>query len=406
MVRFSKLFFSLHLTVASRVAYDFLLLPSIHQHPPPHNLEIRNPYLSLLPLTPSSPALLNAMLAVAYRHYLNLTGPSPTIPALHPSATSLVAVPASSTSTLYSTPALLRYKIASYHHLSSTLSHPTSVPPETILAAVMLFLFFETLEGGDGEAWKVHIKGARRVVGWVLRSLIGGAQNNMIRIFMSHVEMIEIMGNTLTPGGLGQGVVRESGLWYATSEELLQLLHERDTHNFLGCPAPLLLCLHAINNLKVEPAPDWASFGATLTEIWSFDAGVYVATRPTGLVHPHQERLVEAWKVGVEIYLHEACGANEVGMVELYQRLMTELAGIPRGSPLWKGAVWLVFVAGVGTRGQEERGVVRGMLGWLWEVLPQGNIVQMGRVLEEMWDTGSSKWGWWGGGGVGGWLFI
>lgn len=98
-----------------------------------------NPYRNLLPLAAHSPSFLNAALAVSARHCANSAG----FPETH----------------------ALAYRGRAMKSLWRDLqSNGTRVVvQEPVLAAILLFLFFEMLEGGR-DMWKLHLQGARVMI--------------------------------------------------------------------------------------------------------------------------------------------------------------------------------------------------------------------------------------------------
>jgi len=59
------------------------------------------------------------------------------------------------------------YKGRAINSLSQDLQKPnydgTTIVREPVLAAMLLFLFFEALESGK-DTWKIHLQGARRLI--------------------------------------------------------------------------------------------------------------------------------------------------------------------------------------------------------------------------------------------------
>jgi hypothetical protein len=359
------------LTVERRVASDFVLYDHYSD----------NPYRKLLPAAAHSPALLNAMLAVAARHHSNMCGTSEE-----------TALP---------------YKGRSFYHLSHDLQRlgPKKILNESTLAVVMLFLFFETLDGGL-DTWKIHLRGARRLIQMCgqLDSLPEGT-SSMLRIFINHVTLIDIIGRTLSSTSL------EPVPWDINStspeEVTAEGLRDGEAYNFLGCPAELLEIIHTISLLKSRsPISHASSAGDSdpdtylrscqriLACIDSFSPQAYISTR-TDINESNTFELLQlvfAYKCASRIYavesLFQSITTSDT-VAPYHADLRHHLSALKSGSFMLKGAVWPVFVAGTGATNEVERQWVRDQLTRLWGVLPQGNIRNAGLVLEDIWRRGS-----------------
>lgn len=317
------------------------------------------------------------MVAVAARHHANLTDPT----------NDTLALP---------------YQGRSFHFLAKTLQFgPSQILTESTLAVIMMFLFFEALDGGLN-TWRVHLLGAQKLIqlgiGYAPPTQ---AASQMLRVFTAHATLIDIIGRTLSRGG-------ENWESITTSETLSVLRQgsgETDTYNFLGCPPILLETLHQINSRAELPH-------ALLSRIDVFDTTKYIESRSLP-EQPDLPYLVSAYRAATRIYCLETMFPME-STKSTHEELRGQLEKIPRGSILLKGAVWPVFVAGTGARGEVERRWVRKMLARLWEVLPQCNIRSAGRELEIMWKRWDEEGGgeevvggaWRKWGGEGDWLFI
>jgi hypothetical protein len=356
-----------------------------------------NPYRHLLPAATQHPALLNGMLAVAARHHSNLCG-TPVTKHLH-------------------------YKGLSFSYLSRDLQRlgTKGILTEPTLAVVMLFIFFETLDSGL-DTWKIHLRGARRLIQECLEmeSLPEGT-SAMLKIFMNHVTLVDIIGRTLAFGTSSEPVVFDSEI-----PEFLSVLRDGEAYNFLGCPAELLEIIHAITLLKcrspsspiaaAKDDPDTYLYSCQqiLSRIDSFAPDLYITTRidiyesdPPGLLE-----LVYAYKCAARIYAVETLFPTVTTFDTLapyHLELRTHLSALDDGSMFLKGAVWPVFIAGTGARTEEEKEWTRGQLERVWDLLPQWNIRNAGKVLEELWvnceGTKETGWGWLERGGKD-WLFV
>lgn len=358
-----------------------------------------NPYRHLMPTAADHPALLYGMLAVAARHHSNLCG---TPVSRH-----------------------LPYKGQSFRHLSRSLRRleRDGVVDEATLAVVMLFIFFETLDGGP-DTWRIHLRGARRLIRESLarRESLSRETSAMLHIFMNHVTLVDIIGRTLAfkpePERLRAGFDTEM-------PEFLSVLRDGEAYNFLGCPAHLLEAIHAVTQLRgrwpapapAPPMPVCADDDAeahyleacqqVLSQIDSFDPDDYMTTR-SDLGEPDDQRgllqLVRAYKCAARIYAFETlfpvvaadAPPELLLLAPLHGELRTHLSALGDGSVYLKGAVWLVFIAGTGAYTAEQREWTRQQLRRVWTLLPQGNIRNAGVVLEELWlhgdATGQTGW--------------
>ncbi|KAF8534071.1 fungal-specific transcription factor domain-containing protein [Trichophaea hybrida] len=357
-----------------RVARDLVLFDRVSD----------NPYRHLLPAAGQHLALLNGILAVAARHHSNLMG----------------------------TPATkhLPYKGLSYSYLSRDLQRlgTRGILTEPTLAVVMLFIFFETLDSGL-DTWKIHLRGARRLIRECLamESLPEGA-SAMLKIFMNHVTLVDIIGRTLAFGSSPEPVVFDNEI-----PEFLSVLRDGEAYNFLGCPAELLEIIHAITLLKCrspsspiaaekdDPDTYIGSCQGILLRIDSFAPDFYITTRididesdPPGLL-----QLVYAYKCAVRIYAVETLLPNVTTFDKLspyHSELRRHLSALEDGSMFLKGAVWPVFIAGTGARTEEEKEWTLKQLERVWDLLPQWNIRNAGKVLKELWVNceGTKEEGW------------
>jgi len=325
-----------------------------------------------MPAAAHHPALLNGILAVAARHHSNLTNTSMT---KH-----------------------LPYKGLSFGYLSQDLQRlgTKGILTESTLAVVMLFIFFETLDGGLN-TWKIHLRGACRLIhGCLALDSLPENTSAMLRIFMNHVALVDIIGRTLAFSTSTEPVVFDSEI-----PEFLAVLREGEAYNFLGCPAELLEVIHTITLLKPRvrstpphEAPDFlATARALLSGIDGFSADAYVAARSDidradshALMH-----LVHAYRYAARVYAVETLFPSVTtpdSVATYHTELRRHIGALEDRSLFLKGAVWPVFVAGTGAHSSEERAWTREQLGRLWEVLPQGNIKSAGMVLEDMWERG------------------
>lgn len=109
-----------------------------------------------------NPSFLHAALAVAARHHSNNCN----FPETH----------------------ALVYKGRAYRHLYSALqTQATKGVTEPVLAAMLLFLFFEALDSGK-DTWKIHLRAARRLiqVSGGMRGVRGG-MSSMLSVLITHV---------------------------------------------------------------------------------------------------------------------------------------------------------------------------------------------------------------------------
>jgi hypothetical protein len=284
---------------------------------------------------------------------------------------------------------------------------PRGIITEPTLAVVMLFIFFEALDGGVN-TWKIHLRGARRLIQecLALDSLPAGT-SEMLRIFMNHVTLVDIIGRTLAFSSNNEPAALDDEI-----SGFLAVLREGERYNFLGCPAALLEVIHAITRLKPRAVSDEAFMAqaqALLSKIDNFNADGYVAMRTDidAADSPSLLQLVYAYMCAARIYALETLfpGVTTPETVAPYHaELRARISALETGSLFLKGAVWPVFVAGTGARTEEERRWTREQLGRLFGVLPQENIRSAGTVLEEMWAR-EAGWRWLEGAGKD-WLFV
>ncbi|KAI5816096.1 fungal-specific transcription factor domain-containing protein [Pyronema omphalodes] len=356
-----------------RVASDLVLFDRVTD----------NPYRHLLPVAANHPALLNGMLAVAARHHANACGSSLTI---H-----------------------MPYKSHSINSLAHDLANfgRKGQLSEATLAVVMLFIFFETLDGGL-DTWKIHLRGARWLIGECLKMpSLPDSTAAMLQIFMNHVTLVDIIGRTLAFADTNEPVVFDPEI-----PEFLDVLRNGEAYNFLGCPAELLELIHCVTLLKCrspsspllskkdDPDTYLSSCQNLLHRIDTFEPASYISTRddipdaPPGLLD-----LIAAYKFATRIYAMETLFPSVTTVEELapyHEELRKHLGAIDDESMFLKGAVWLVFIAGTGARKEEEKEWTREQFKRLLIMLPQKNIRNAGEVLEGIWkrSAGTNETGW------------
>lgn len=109
-----------------------------------------------------NPPFLHAALAVAARHHSNNCN----FPETH----------------------ALVYKGRAYKHLYNALQTQTAGGvTEPVLAAMLLFLFFEALDSGR-DTWKIHLRAARRLIQMSggMKGIKGG-MSSMLSVLITHV---------------------------------------------------------------------------------------------------------------------------------------------------------------------------------------------------------------------------
>lgn len=135
--------------VDKRVCRDFILFEK----------DGDNPYRNLLPMAAQNPSFLHAALAVAARHHSNNCN----FPETH----------------------ALVYKGRAYRYLYSALqTQTTNGVTEPVLAAMLLFLFFEALDSGKN-TWKIHLRAARRLI--QVSGGMRGGMSSMLSVLITHV---------------------------------------------------------------------------------------------------------------------------------------------------------------------------------------------------------------------------
>lgn len=144
-----------------------------------------NPYSQAVSMMPSSPALANAILAVAACHCAHSATGSPLVSLLNgrgyrlPSSSRAVfPISPSSASSLSHSDLLNQYLVLKHNSLrllSADLGDPNSSRRSETLATVLFLALLELMESGAG-FWSVHIEGAKRLLeGGVGNSTASGA---------------------------------------------------------------------------------------------------------------------------------------------------------------------------------------------------------------------------------------
>lgn len=133
----------------------------------------KNPYSQAISMMPSSPALTNAILAVAACHCAHGATGSPLVSFLNgrvqrlPSCSQAIFLANSSPGSSSSHSELLKQYLVLKHnslrHLSEDLGDPNSSRRSETLATVLFLALLELMESGAG-FWSVHIEGAKKLL--------------------------------------------------------------------------------------------------------------------------------------------------------------------------------------------------------------------------------------------------
>ncbi|PUU75486.1 fungal-specific transcription factor domain-domain-containing protein [Tuber borchii] len=348
-----------------------------------------NPYRNLLSLAAEHPSFLHAALAVSARHYSNNTG--------------------------FSETDALVYKGRAINSLSQDLQKPnydgTTIVREPVLAAMLLFLFFEALESGK-DTWKIHLQGARRLI--QMSGGMDGQRSNLsssLGVLITHVAAIDIIGKSLAFSG---GADTDTLSWGGTNsnpEEIFKFLEQAEHYSFLGCPAELLQLISLVSQHKKAPPTTTATFPTTqtlLSRITNFNPQDWVSKRlpslnqnAAGTSIPRLDARelyhhVCAYKCAVHILALQVLTPSSPSAVpktdELVDEIIAHITSFEPGSVFFKGVFWPVFLAGAAATNERQREFVRETLKNIWELLPQFNVKSAGVLLEAMWKDGEGSW--------------
>ncbi|RPB05580.1 hypothetical protein L873DRAFT_1662152 [Choiromyces venosus 120613-1] len=367
-----------------------------------------NPYRNLLSLAASHPSFLHAALAVSARHYSNNTG--------YPETHALV------------------YKGRAINSLSRDLQQPNyddegtgdMVVREPVLAAMLLFLFFEALESGK-DTWKIHLQGARRLIQMSGGQRRRGSRSNLsssLGVLITHVAAIDIIGQSLAFSKTPTPTPTTNFTHPSTppteeqdQEEIFHSLGQAEHYSFLGCPAELLRVISLVSKHKNFPSPSISPSSPSPADLMSrihrFSPEAWVRTRlpslnqnAAGSSIPRLDARelyhhVCAYKCAVHIFALQVLppsappsgGGPTAG--ELVDEIITHLSSFEPSSVFFKGAMWPIFLAGAAATSEPQRAFVRATLANIWALLPQCNIKSAGVLLEEMWRDGDGHGGDW-----------
>ncbi|KAG0127342.1 hypothetical protein HOY82DRAFT_523532 [Tuber indicum] len=348
-----------------------------------------NPYRNLLPLAAEHPPFLHAALAVSARHYSNNTG-------------------------FQGTHSLV-YKGRAINSLSQDLQKPNydgngaTIVREPVLAAMLLFLFFEALESGK-DTWKIHLRGARRLI--QMSGGMGRQRSNLsssLGVLITHVAAIDIIGKSLAFSG---GADTDTLSWGSTSgnpEEIFKFLEQAEHYSFLGCPTELLQVISLVSQHKNPPTTTTSpTIQTLLSRIANFNPQDWVNRRlpslnqnAAGTSIPRLDARelyhhVCAYKCAVHIFALQVLTPSSSPVVrktdELVDEIITHIASFEPGSVFFKGVVWPIFLAGAAATSEYQREFVRVTLKNIWKLLPQFNIKSAGVLLEAMWRDAEGDW--------------
>ncbi|KAI5866740.1 fungal-specific transcription factor domain-containing protein [Durotheca rogersii] len=276
---------------------------------------------------------------------------------------------------------------------------------DALLAAVFLLIWVDVVDSGRS-SWKFHLEGLSVLISLrrTLRANPDGSANTHFDLdfhnwFEETFAVLAIFGSTFTPRMLRL-------LDIIPKAELKDTLVRVESHTWTGCPADLMLVLHALTMLSSEatdPSDREDAISEWFARLRDFDCASWTEQGP----HPSSARgrraLVEAWKGSIEIYGRRALGRRaprrrgkekegedkeEEELVvpdDLVELTLLYLERIDHRDMHFKGTVWPLFVVGAEARTARQRRAVTDIARHLIEYLRMSTLHAALVQLERIW---------------------
>ncbi|KLO97753.1 uncharacterized protein FFB20_14994 [Fusarium fujikuroi] len=326
-----------------------------------------NPFLSLMPLAPSSQALSHIMISISAFHIAHRLDISQA--QLQPGYSEVVRI------ALLNKQKALRY-----------LKHELRVQPEintdAVIAAVLLFVNLDVVEFG-GRGWKYHLRGAEELIR-IRKGLVVDDSENWLQF--------GILGSTLVPSHS----LRVAPMPLDTG--LLDTLRRSEQQTWIGCPADLLSLLHVMNTLRA--VSDHSSHAdETVTSILdgldNFSPRSWAHDFPDPQHYESRYHLAHAYKAAVSVYAVQIIAelssppssffSDAFRLIELG---ISHMSQIQASDFHIKSLVWPAFVLGAGAQELQTREDVRNIMHNIWVSSCCYNVRTALWMLERIWEWG------------------
>ncbi|QGI63997.1 hypothetical protein CEK27_007968 [Fusarium fujikuroi] len=324
-----------------------------------------NPFLSLMPLAPSSQALSHIMISISAFHIAHRLDISQA--QLQPGYSEVVRI------ALLNKQKALRY-----------LKHELRVQPEintdAVIAAVLLFVNLDVVEFG-GRGLNISILLVQR------KSPAANEESHRTDSFR-----FGILGSTLVPSHS----LRVAPMPLDTG--LLDTLRRSEQQTWIGCPADLLSLLHVMNTLRA--VSDHSSHAdETVTSILdgldNFSPRSWAHDFPDPQHYESRYHLAHAYKAAVSVYAVQIIAelssppssffSDAFRLIELG---ISHMSQIQASDFHIKSLVWPAFVLGAGAQELQTREDVRNIMHNIWVSSCCYNVRTALWMLETIWEWG------------------
>ncbi|KAI1009178.1 hypothetical protein LB504_002916 [Fusarium proliferatum] len=333
-----------------------------------------NPFLSLMPLMPSSQALSHIMISISAFHIAHRLDISQS--QLQPGHSEVVRI------ALLNKQKALRY-----------LKHELRVQPEintdAVIAAVLLFVNLDVVEFG-GRGWKYHLRGAEELIR-IRKRLVKGGSEGWVQYFDTACTTFGILSNTLVPSHSLRVVP------IALDPTFHDTVRRSEHLTWIGCPASLLSLLHTINTLRTQSHEYGSSdkaVGTIMYDLESFSPLSWATDFPDPQHHESRYHLAHAYKAAVSIYASHVM-SETLGQPPLYELDISRLTqlGISHMSQISvndfhiKSLVWPAFMLGAEAQDHDTRESIKIIMHSIWVSSCCYNVRtalgMLGRIWEE-----------------------
>ncbi|CVL12355.1 uncharacterized protein FPRN_07109 [Fusarium proliferatum] len=326
-----------------------------------------NPFLSLMPLMPSSQALSHIMISISAFHIAHRLDISQT--QLQPDHSEVVHI------------ALLN-KQKALRCLKQELRVQPEINTDAVIAAVLLFVNLDVVEFG-GRGWKYHLRGAEELIR-IRKGLVVDDSEKWLQF--------GILGSTLVPSHSLRvaPVPLDMGL--------LDTLRRSEQQTWIGCPADLLSLLHVMNTLRT--VSDHSSHAdETITSVLNgldnFSPRSWACDFPDPQHHESRYHLAHAYKAALGVYSFQIIEeifsppssycSEALRLIELG---ISHMSQIEASDFHIKSLVWPAFVLGAGAQELQTREDVRSIMHNIWVSSCCYNVRTALWMLERIWEWG------------------
>ncbi|SPO07765.1 uncharacterized protein DNG_10460 [Cephalotrichum gorgonifer] len=345
---------------------------------------VKNPYSQVISMIGSSPALVNAVLALAACHCAHSATGFPLytfrrgrVQPLAPQKQILFPTTSNHTSGVSQSDLLNQYLILKHNalrHLSEALADSDDRYQSGTLATILLLALLELLESGAG-FWNVHIEGAK----------------------------------TLLEDGAKYGIDSHAPLIKAMIDELILSRLECDAGGEVdgiagvGCPTVIIMAIDLVSSQRrasIEAVLENSdlpiqSLYSTLRQIQTFDIHSWATSvvacpslKITSISPKDLAHVGAIWKLAAEIYvsrlLYNLVEDADL-LLPLVDVLRYEYSALGAEHCLVNGLAWPTFIAGASSSTSEQRVWALEVLERIWEGTMCANVKNAPLVLERLW---------------------